>query len=209
MEYAHINNGKIFVRVGEAIGFDDLHNMNQTNAETAGQVMTWQAGGFGQFAALPNTPLGFQNATPGNVTGTTTLTIVQSILIPANTFAPGDTLDLSVRFTKTTTVATVSVRTAINTALTNVGSTQIFTSSFASTQLFTQLQRTLHIISATNTTTLGTGIGGTTDYTGSTTSPTSINLNWMVDQYLFTTITLTNVNDIATSAFLRLTRYRS
>jgi hypothetical protein len=208
VEYAHINHGKIFVRVGEALGFDDLHNMNQTNAETAGQVMTWKAGGYGEFAALPNAQLIFLNSAAVAVTGTTAQTIAQSILIPANTFAVGDVVEISWRFTKSTAVATVGSRLNINTSLSMTGALQIATQSLVTTTLFAQLGRSANVISTTSTSVFNNAATAASDVIINANAATSLNIDWTVNQYIFTMIQPTNTADITTSAFLIIKRTR-
>jgi hypothetical protein len=208
VEYAHINHGKIFVRVGEALGFDDLHNMNQTNAETAGQVMTWKGGGYGEFAALPNAQLIFLNSAAVAVTGTTAQTIAQSILIPANTFAVGDVVEISWRLTKSTAVATVGSRLNINTSLSMTGALQIATQSLVTTTLFAQLGRSANIISTTSTSVFNNAATAASDVIINANAATSLNIDWTVNQYIFTMIQPTNTADITTSAFLIIKRTR-
>jgi hypothetical protein len=208
VEYAHINHGKIFVRVGEALGFDDLHNMNQTNAETAGQVMTWRTGGFGQFTALPNAQLIFLNSAAVAVTGTTAQTIAQSILIPANTFAVGDVIEITWRLTKSTAVATVPSRLNINTSLSMTGALQIATQTLVTTTLFAQLGRSANIISTTSTSVFNNATAAASDVIINANAATSLNIDWTVNQYIFTMIQPTNTADITTSAFLIIKRTR-
>lgn len=207
VEYAHQNHGKIYVRVGEAIGFDDLHNMNETGSETAGQVMTWQAGGYGEFAALPNTETVYLNSTPVVVTGTLVQTIAQVIYIPANTFAPGDFIECTWRMSKTTNLANVGARININTALTTVGMQLIASVTFQTASTFYQYQRSLNIISNTNTQMIVNNTNVTTDF-GQNALITTLSINWAVDQYIWTLIVPQNVGDITTSNILMLKRSR-
>lgn len=207
VEYAHANNGKIFVRVGEAIGFDDLHNMNQTNAETAGQVMTWQAGGFGQFAALPKTPTLLMNTTPVVVTNTVQQVIAQSILIPANTFAPGDLMEIIWRITKSTGVQTVGTRINNNTTLNMTGANQITSITMPTTSNFLQGTRILNIISNSNTNIYPNNVTSATDFV-TTGTPNTLVIDWTVNQYFWVMIQPSSIQDITTSAFLMIRRNR-
>jgi len=210
VEYAHQNHGKLYVRVGEALGFDDLHNMNEVGTEAAGQVMTWQSGGFGQFQALPaapNTQLILLNSTPVVVTGTTAQTIAQSILIPANTFAPGDVVEIVWRMSKTTALANVGGRLNINTSLTTVGMLQITTVNFIANQSLYQYGRMLNIISNTNTQIMPNNINTATDF-GQNATLTTLSIDWTVNQYIWTLVTPTNTGDITTSNFIMLKRTR-
>ena len=208
VKYVHVNNGKIFVRVGEALGFDDLHNMNETTTETAGQVMTWKAGGYGEFSALPNAQLIFLNSAAVAVTGTTAQTIAQSILIPANTFAVGDVIEISWRLTKSTGVATVGSRLNVNTSLSMTGALQIATQSLVTTTLFAQLGRSANIISTTSTSVFNNSAAAASDLSINANAATSLNIDWTVNQYIFTMIQPTNTADITTSAFLIIKRTR-
>lgn len=205
VEYAHANNGKIFVRVGEAIGFDDLHNMNQTNSEATGQVMTWQAGGFGQFAALPTSPIVLKNSTLQSVTGTLNNTILQSLLIPANTFSAGRLVNVLVRGVKSGTAGAATFRLYYNTSVNLVGATQLFLQSPAAATTFFQVERTMNVISATNTQTFGTASAVGSDSILSAVAVSSLNINWAVDQYFFTACQLANTGDTVSSNFILLT----
>jgi hypothetical protein len=62
-----------------------------------------------------------------NVTGTTANTITQSVLIPANTLAANNTLDVIARFTKTLFAGAATYRVYINTSASLTGATLIST----------------------------------------------------------------------------------
>jgi hypothetical protein len=62
-----------------------------------------------------------------NVTGTTANTITQSVLIPANTLAANNTLDVIARFTKTLFAGGATYRVYINTSASLTGATLIST----------------------------------------------------------------------------------
>lgn len=205
VEYAHQNHGKIYVRVGEAIGFDDLHNMNETGSEAAGQVMTWQSGGYGQFAALPNFPLILKNSTLQSVTGTTNNTILQSLLIPANTFSTGRLVNILVRGVKSGANGAATFRLYYNTSVNLVGATQLFLQSPAAATTFFQVERTMNIISATNTQMFGTASAVGSDSILSAVAVSSLNINWSVNQYFFTACQLANAADTVSSNFILLT----
>lgn len=207
VEYAHQNHGKLYVRPGEALGFDDLHNLNKTGAETAGQVMTWQAGGYGQFTALPKSPLLLMNTTPVVVTGTTSQTIAQSVLIPANTFAPGDVIEIIWRLTKSTGVAAVGTRVNNNTSLTMVGANQITSITMATTSNYIQGTRILNVISNANTNIFNNTAAQGTDFVTTGTTNT-LAIDWTINQYFWVMIQPTNAADITTSAFIMIKRNR-
>jgi hypothetical protein len=205
VEYAHINHGKIFVRVGEALGFDDLHNMNQTNAETAGQVMTWQAGGFGQFQDLPATPVQLKNSTLQSVTGTTNNTILQSLTVPAGTYAPGTLVRILMRGVKAGTAGSATFRLYYNTSVAIVGAQQLILQNAAAATTFFQVERTLNVISATNTQTFGVASTIASDTVLSAVAVSSLNIDWTVTHYFFTACQLANAGDTVSSNFILLT----
>jgi hypothetical protein len=205
VEYAHQNHGKIFVRVGEALGFDDLHNMNQTNTETAGQVMTWQAGGFGQFQDLPITPVQLKNSTLQSVTGTTANTILQSLTVPAGTYAPGTLVRILVRGVKAGTAGAATFRLYYNTSVAIAGAQQLILQNAAAATTFFQVERTLNVISATNTQTFGVASTIASDTVLSAVAVSSLNIDWTVTQYFFTACQLANSGDTVSSNFILLT----
>jgi hypothetical protein len=205
VEYAHINHGKIFVRVGEALGFDDLHNMNQTNAETAGQVMTWQVGGFGQFQDLPATPVQLKNSTLQSVTGTTANTILQSLTVPAGTYAPGTLVRILVRGVKAGTAGAATFRLYYNTSVAIAGAQQLILQNAAAATTFFQVERTLNVISGTNTQTFGVASTIASDTVLSAVAVSSLNIDWTVTQYFFTACQLANAADTVSSNFILLT----
>jgi hypothetical protein len=170
--------------------------------------MMWKAGGYGEFTALPNAQLIFLNSAAVAVTGTTAQTIAQSILIPANTFAVGDVIEISWRLTKSTGVATVGSRLNVNTSLSMTGALQIATQSLVTTTLFAQLGRSANIISTTSTSVFNNASAAASDLSINANAATSLNIDWTVNQYIFTMIQPTNTADITTSAFLIIKRTR-
>jgi hypothetical protein len=205
VEYAHQNHGKIFVRVGEAIGFDDLHNMNETNTEATGQVMTWTAGGFGEFRDLPATPLLLKNSALQSVTGTTANTILQSLRVPAGTYAPGTVVHILFRGVKSGTAGAATFRLYLNTSVNLTGAQQVVQQNAAAATAYFQAERSLNVISATNTQMTSTASTVPSDTVLTATAVSSLNINWTVDQYFFTACALANAADTVTSNFIILT----
>ena len=205
VEHAHTTNGKIYVRVGEPIGFDDLHNMNETGTEATGQVMTWTAGGYGEFRNLPATPLLLKNSALQSVTGTTANTILQSLQVPAGTYAPGTVVHILFRGVKSGTAASATFRLYLNTSVNLTGAQQIVQQNAAAATAFFQVERSLNVISTTNTQMTSTASTVQSDTVLTATAVSSLNINWTVDQYFFTACTLANAGDTVTSNFIILT----
>lgn len=169
--------------------------------------MTWQSGGYGQFAALPKSPLLLMNTTPVVVTGTTSQTIAQSVLIPANTFAPGDVIEIIWRLTKSTGVGAVGTRVNNNTSLTMVGANQITSITMATTSNYIQGTRILNVISNANTNIFNNTAAQGTDFVTTGTTNT-LAIDWTINQYFWVMIQPTNAADITTSAFIMIKRNR-
>ena len=205
VEYAHQNHGKLYVRPGEALGLDDLHNVTETGSEATGQVLTWQAGGYAQFAALPNFPTLLKNATLQSVTGTTNNTILQSLLVPAGTYAPGTVVRAQVRGVKAGANGAATFRLYYNTSVNLTGAQQVFIQNAAAATTFWQVERTLNVISATNTQLFGVASALASDTVLSAVAVSSLNIDWTVDQYFFTACQLVNAGDIVSSNFILLT----
>jgi hypothetical protein len=78
--------------------------------------------------------------------------------------------------------------------------------TLAAAGTFLQVERTLNIISATNTQLFGASSTLATDSQNSSTAVTSLNIDWTVNQYIFTVGTLSSAADTVTSNFIHLTR---
>lgn len=207
VEYAHANHGKIYVRVDTGNALSDLHDVSIVTTPSDKQVLTYDSANAYWKAADP-TIVTYLNSSAVAVTGTTAQTIAQSILIPANTFAVGDIIEAAWRITKTTATATVGTRLNVNTSLSMTGALQIATQSLTTAQAFAQLNRSINIISATNSNIFLNSAAAATDVVVSNNAPTTLNIDWTVNQYIFTMIQPTNIADITTSAFLMIKRIR-
>jgi hypothetical protein len=68
-----------------------------------------------------------------------------------------------------------------------------------------QAERSLNVISATNTQMTSTASTVPSDTVLTATAVSSLNINWTVDQYFFTACALANAGDTVTSNFIILT----
>jgi hypothetical protein len=145
----------------------------------------------------------FKNSTLALVTGTTTQTILQSVLIPANTFVAGDLLETLVRGVKSGTAGINTFRFNINTSLSLVGMTTLYSVNMAAGSTYIQTERTYNIINATtNTQSFGITSTLTTDTQNSSTAVSTLAIDWTVNQYFFVTGQLANTGDTFTSNFI-------
>jgi hypothetical protein len=122
------------------------------------------------------------------VTGTTTNTKVFGQLVPANTFATGDIIQIKARLSKVGTAGLMTLRVYVNTAdsLTVPAATLISTTVTATnSQLNFAIDKSAVIKSATVTQTqTATASGLYQDPQTATTALTNSNIDWTVNQYI-------------------------
>lgn len=119
------------------------------------------------------------------VTGTTANTLATQSLVPANTFAAGDVIEIRYRAVKTAGAGTVNIRSYINTSNSLSGATLISTIQGAGTILYFQSYKTLIIRSTTNSEVfLATSTVATDETSATGTSTTIVTNDWSVDQYI-------------------------
>jgi len=117
------------------------------------------------------------------LTGSTAITLMKSILIPANTYATGDVVKILSRAIRSTTGGTSSNLFYVNTTDSLTGATLVGTQSGA--VRFYAMERNLYIKS----TTVSETIEATTSVNGdnlaaSTSANSDLNINWGVNQYI-------------------------
>ncbi len=149
----------------------------------------------------------YENGT--TVTGTTTETIGQSLLIPANTFTTSGALEVVARVIKTGTAGGVNIRIYKNTTNSLTGATQIatFGAPLANTNLFAQGIKTFRINSNTMTG-LALNVSNLNDYVSGTSAALSTTFTTNVDNYIIFTLGLVATGDSANIAMVRLTQYK-
>lgn len=145
-------------------------------------------------------------------TGNTTNTILESVLVPANTYRDGDHILLDGMFGKTGTANIWFIRFywVAGSTPTLSGATQLSIRGMGSTNLFTIQNRRLYIRTADGTGsgfTLGTevaaaGSGLYNDYRSEGVS--NLALDWTVDSCVFCTVQLNNSSDIGTQYYLKI-----
>ena len=150
--------------------------------------------------ALTYTPYRFTAPSQIVHTGVLTETILQTILIPANTFTNGDFIMFSALVAKLTTLSTTSNQIKINTTNTLVGASIIGQASFNTTNLFMKFKREF-VVNSGNIYGYVTSIATVPNdqvvsYAGSAGGVTAYNLS--NNLYLFVTCTLANILDTVT-----------
>jgi nitrogen fixation protein len=208
VEYAHANNGKIYVKIMNGWELDELHNVF-IGTPLNNQVLTyesstdlWKNKSLGTI--LGYTPYKYVDSTRINVTGTLTESILNTIVIAGGTFNSNDIMKVIWKLAKTTAFAIPTVRLRMNTTNTLTGATLLATSTMSTTNRSGFYMRHFDLISGTiNGYDSSTSAG--TDMTTSNGNPTTNTYNTSNTIYLFTTIQLANVSDSITSNFVNIT----
>lgn len=119
----------------------------------------------------------------------TTETILNSVLIPANTFKIYDIVGIQTRITKTTTTSTVVLNVRIGPTLNTSQTLAATFTSASAAHTFIPLDRRLSIQNLTTSTkVLNTSLSFSSEYAGSFTSDaTSLSIDWTVNNYIIVT----------------------
>jgi hypothetical protein len=147
--------------------------------------------------------------TTSAVTGTTSLTILNSYLVPANTFASNDRLQIDYLNLKSTAVATGTYRIYINTTNSLSGATQIATFANATGSKFQLMQRNAAFKSATTLEIFSSTVGNAYDLGTDTNLPSTITYNTAAAYYIITAVLPTSASDSYTQSRFAITRYKS
>lgn len=117
------------------------------------------------------------------LTGTTAITLIKSVLIPANTFTIGDVVDIESRAIRNTNTGTAVNYMYVNTSSSLSGATLIGQQS-AAVQYY-GMTRNLYIKSATNSETTNNAVSVSGSSAAAIANPPSnLNIDWTVDQYI-------------------------
>lgn len=152
----------------------------------------------------------FSTGATANVTGVTTETKMQSILIPADTFAVGDLIELEAMFTKVGVANTVEFHFKTNTIDGLSGAIDLGIFTTISTDIFLTMSRRFVVRDLEGG---GTGLDQSTsglkasssqenDYLSDVQSDFAI--NWSADLYIMCTAKLTSSSDSVTQRFLKV-----
>ena len=149
--------------------------------------------------ALSYTPYRFTAPSQIVHTGVVTETILQTILIPANTFSNGDFIMFSALVSKLANIGNTTHNLKINTTNTLVGATSITLLGFNTTNFSMKFKREM-IVNGGNIYVLNVSAGTTNDQVTSATASAinSYTYNLAADLYFFVTCQLANVLDTIT-----------
>ena len=116
------------------------------------------------------------------LTGTTSITLINSALIPANTVAVGNEVEIYARAQRSTNTGTASQYLYYNTSASLSGATLMATTSLATAYFVTQ--RRLFVKASNDAEILNSSANVSLDTSAATTSVTSLNINLTVNQYI-------------------------
>jgi hypothetical protein len=146
-------------------------------------------------------------STDGNgVTGTTTQTFTDAILIPANTISVGDVVELRARFRKTGVAGTMTSRWFIGTASNAItGATFAVSTGMAATTLTGQMIRTFVVKSATQSEFFPLGAAALIDDGAISTAAVSVlNIDWTSNLYWQVGMLNSSAADNSRTSFLQI-----
>jgi hypothetical protein len=160
--------------------------------------LTRTSSGVGTNLIVPRISSGVDSS--GNTT-TGAFTIVSSVVVSANTFTTGDTVSFKVRMRKSATNGTVNYRISSNTTLNLTGSQTVGVFNAGATIIYGELERTLIVKGATSEV-FNTSITNVqSDVTTSTSSVSSLSIDWTVDQYIMFNINQSSASDTTTISY--------
>jgi hypothetical protein len=180
------NNGEIFVKPQNGFELKELHDVDLiTNTLKNNDVLVYDsASGLWENKQSNYLQIVSKDITDSTaLTGTTAITLMKSVLIPANTFTTGDTIKILNRAVRNTATGGAIDYMYINTTNTLTGATLVGTMSGSLS--FYGMERSLYIKSATNSETYNTSLSSAgSEVTTGTSGASSLNINWAVNQYV-------------------------
>lgn len=204
VEYAHAVNGKIFVKVDNGYELDELHNVSAV-APNNNEVLTYDTATSLWKPKTVLTALGYtpvktvvKNTTKSTGVNAVVTTVVNSYLIPANTFSATDYFRIpSLIFTKTGTAGLYTTKIYINNvnSITSGTGGQVSSYSPTATQLFSQQSRNFFLRGGQL---LGfpISIGAASDISGALPTLTAITFDPTIDNYIITTVASMTAGDL-------------
>ena len=143
--------------------------------------------------------------TSSALTGTTAITLLKSVLIPANTFTTGNIAVIQARAIRSTATGVGTSYIYINTSNTLSGATLV--GIIGSAVVFYGMERNLYIKSSTVSETYNSSASLNSDAASNAPSANSdLNINWTVDQYIIHAFSLAAVGNSVVSSGLIVTK---
>jgi len=139
------------------------------------------------------------------LTGSTAITLMKSILIPANTYITGDAVKITSRAVRNTTTGNSSNLFYVNTTNSLTGATLVGTQTSASR--FFGMERNLYIKSTTISETLNVSITASNDLGLQTSDRANLNIDWSINQYIIAAFQNAAVGDSTVMSSLIIQKF--
>ena len=186
VERANNGNGQIYVRVQNGYELDEIHDcyINPTTLAN-NDVLTYDSASDlwknKQSNYLQIVSKDITDSTA--LTSTTAITLMKSVLIPANTYTTGNVIKILNRAVRNTATGGAINYMYINTSNSLTGATLVGTMSGSIS--FYGMERSLYIKSATNSETFNaTASAAGSEVVTGINGASSLNINWAVNQYV-------------------------
>jgi hypothetical protein len=150
------------------------------------------------------------STTPTGSVNSTSITLIHSILIPANTFVADDIVTIETCVTKSAANNAFSFYFYVNTSATLVGATLVATNTSVATatraaQLYRRLAINVAAGTGNATIAVNSTIGARDDIgvANYTTGFSTLSINWTVNQYLIVAGSVVSTSDILTCEWIK------
>ena len=177
--------GEIFVRTQNGFELKELHDIDLiTNAPANNDVLTYDSA----TSLWKNKQSNYLQIVSKDITdstaltGTTAITLMKSILIPANTYATGDVVKILNRAIRNTASGTAINYFYINTTNSLTGATLVGTQSTGAS--YYAMEKSIYIKSTTISETINTVSSSSSEIGVGTNGISNLNIDWTVNQYI-------------------------
>lgn len=209
VEYAHAVHGKIYVKITNGFELDELHNVYVNPTTLANNdVLTYDSASDlwknkqSNYLQIVSKDITDSAA----LTGTTAITLMKSVLIPANTYTINDVIKILNRVSRNTTTGTAINYFYINTTNSLTGATLIGIQS--GVFRFYSMERNLYIKSATVSETCSNALSANSDEGVSlSVSKQNLNIDWTVNQYIISAFQNAAVGESTIMSSLIIQKY--
>lgn len=209
VEYAHAIHGKIYVKVANGFELDELHNVYINPSTIANNdVLTYES----SSSLWKNKQSNYLQIVSKDITdsaaltGTTAITLMKSILIPANTYATGDVSLIQTRAIRNTATGAGTIYLYVNTSNTLTGATLI--GLIGSAVRFYGMERNLYIKSSTvSETYTASGSLNSDSAANAALAESNLNIDWTINQYIIAAFKNAAVGDSTVMSSLIIQKF--
>jgi len=209
VEYSHAIHGKIYVKVANGFELDELHNVYINPSTLANNdVLTYDSASDlwknKQSNYLQILSKDITDSTA--LTGTTAITLMKSVLIPANTYATGDVSIIQTRAIRNTATGAGTIYLYVNTSNTLTGATLI--GLIGSAVRFYGMERNLYIKSSTvSETYTASGSLNSDSAANAALAESNLNIDWTINQYIIAAFKNAAVGDSTVMSSLIIQKF--